>query len=256
MRHHVCSRRQLFHVGGRIVVGSIVLSALPAAPEVEAQEAINWRNLFSQVPSGGSGKVKELAGTAFAGRRPLKFGDTVSSGEQLRVVQGSHLVVSASDNSIFLIRGEAVVDYHIGTQKNGLLNLVLGQVLSVVPKGHRYLIAGPTATIGIKGTVTFRQVFREDEMVAQALKGKKYTRPKNLTDYFCTCNGAVDFLRNEDRSILTSDQAEAHSSEFLDPRSPKMLNKAPRINHFDEEIEHLIDMQDGEKHYKGFLYKT
>ncbi len=255
MHHHLSTRRQLINLGGRMVAASILFSAWPRTPEAQAQEAINWRNLFTQVPGGGSGKVKELTGTAFTGQRPLKVGDTVKSGDQLRVTKGGQLVVAASDNSIFLIKGEAVVDYHVGTQKSGLLNLVLGQVLAVVPKGHRYLVAGPTATIGIKGTVVFRQIFREDELVAQAMKGKTYTRPKNLTDYFCTCNGSVDFLRNNDRSLITSDTAEVHSSEFLDPGAPKLLSKAPMINHFDKDIEHVIDMQEGEKHDKSFLFK-
>ncbi len=255
MHRPPCTRRQLFHIGGRLVVGSILLSALPETREVQAQEAINWRNLFSQVPRGGGGKVKDLSGMAFANQRQLKVGAAVNSGEQLRVTKGSQLVVSASNNAIFQMKGEAVVDFHVGTEQSGLLNLALGQVLAVVPKGHRYLVMGPTATIGIKGTVFFRQIFREDERVAQAMKGKTYTRPKNLTDYFCTCNGAVDFLRNNDRAIITSDKAEVHSSEFLDPASAKLLSKAPMINHFDEEIERLIGMQEGEKHYKGFLYK-
>jgi hypothetical protein len=255
MHHPLCTRRQFFNVGGRIVAGSLLLSALPRSPEAQAQEAINWRNLFSEVPKGGGGKVKDMIGSAFANQRPLKTGDSVASGEQLRVTKGSQLVISASDNAIFQMRGEAVVDFNVGTQKSGVLNLVLGSILAVVPTGHRYLMAGPTATIGIKGTVVFRQIFREDELEARAMKGKTYTRPKNLTDYFCTCNGAVDFLRNKDRSLVASDKAEVHSSEFLDPTLPKLLNKAPMINHFDKEIERVIDMQDGEKHDKSFLNK-
>jgi len=250
-----CTRRELFNIGGRMVIGSILLSALPGTPDAQAQEAINWRNLFREMPKGGGGKVKELEGMAFAGKRPLKVGDAVAAGEQLRVTKESRLIVSASDNSIFQIKGEAVVDFHIGTEKSGLLKLVLGQILAVVPTGHRYLIAGPTATIGIKGTVVFRQIFREDEMVARAMKGKSYTRPRNLTDYFCTCNGAVDFLRNNDNSVITSDKAEAHSSEFLDSGNPKLLTEAPMINHFDKEIDKVIGLQDGPKHDRSFLYK-
>jgi hypothetical protein len=255
MHRPLCTRRQLLTIGSRVAAASILLSVLPASPEAQAQEAINWRELFRETPRGGGGKVKEMEGMAFAGQRPLKVGDEVASGEQLRVTKGSRLIVSGSDNTIFQVKGEAVVDFHIGTRSNGLLNLVLGQILAVVPTGHRYLVAGPTATIGIKGTVIFRQIFREDEMVAQGMKGTTYTRPRNLTDYFCTCNGAVDFLRNSDRSLITSDAAEVHSSEFLDPANPKLLTKAPMINHFDREIDKVIEMQEGPKHYKGFLYK-
>jgi hypothetical protein len=253
MHHPHCTRRELFNIGGRVVIGSILLSALPGSPEAQAQEAINWRNLFRDVPKGGGGNVKELEGTAFAGKRPLKVGDAVAAGEQLRVTKGSRLIVSASDNSIFQMKGEAVVDFHIGTEKSGLLNLVLGQILAVVPTGHRYLVAGPTATIGIKGTVVFRQIFREDELVAQGMKGTTYTRPKNLTDYFCTCSGACDFLRKNDNALITSDKAEAHSSEFLDPGNPKLLTKAPMINHFDRDINRVIELQEGTKHDRTFL---
>ncbi|HEX7926406.1 MAG TPA: hypothetical protein VF678_02375 [bacterium] len=253
MHHPHCTRRELFNIGGRVLVGSILLSALPASPEAQAQEAINWRNTFREVPKGGSGKVKELEGVAFAGQRALKVGDTVNSGEQLRVTKNGKLVVSSSDGAIFQMKGEAVIDYHIGTNKSGIMNLVLGQILAVVPSGHRYLVAGPTATIGIKGTVVFRQIFREDEMDARAMQGKTYTRPRNLTDYFCTCNGEVDFLRNNDKSVITSDKAVAHSSSFLDGSNAKLLAKAPMINHFDRDIGHIIDIQDGPKHDRSFL---
>jgi hypothetical protein len=116
-------------------------------------------------------------------------------------------------------------------------------------------VGGPTATIGIKGTVVFRQIFREDEMDARAMQGKTYTRPRNLTDYFCTCNGEVDFLRNNDKSLITSEKAAAHSSSFLDSSNAKLLAKAPMVNHFDREIDRVIDLQDGVKHDKGFLRK-
>jgi hypothetical protein len=65
----------------------------------------------------------------------------------------------------------------------------------------------------------------------------------------------VDYLRNEDRSLAASDQTGYHNAFFLDPAAGQMRNSAPLINHFDEDIDYLIGLQDGEKHDRSFLFK-
>jgi hypothetical protein len=86
------------------------------------------------------------------------------------------------------------------------------------------------------------------------MRGKTATLPgKGLRDYFCTCNGAVDFLRAADYGLLLSDSADHHSSVFLNPENPKLAEKFEMINHFDRDIKAAIDLQDGPKHDAKFL---
>jgi hypothetical protein len=244
----------LIRLAGRLVP-ALILSGLPLSRRAQAQEAVNWRDEFAQVPTGGQGRVKEIKGRATVNGRTLALGDIVRSGETLRVAPSGHVIVSVQGGTIFNLRGEATLEFNASPGTTGLFRLAAGALLSVVPRGGRYLVQGPAATIGIKGTVSYRQVFREDEFEARATKGRTYSRPRNLTDYFCTCNGAVDYLRNEDRSLAASDQTGYHNAFFLDPAAGQMRNSAPLINHFDEDIDYLIGLQDGEKHDRSFLFK-
>ena len=252
------SRRQLLNVGGRLVPALLLISGAPLSRRAFAQEAINWRDAFASVPVGGHGRVKQINGRATANGRELAVGDIVRSGEVLRVLEtlrahGANLTISVQGGAIFQIKHGAELEFNASPRNTGLLRLIAGAMLAVVPRGHRYLVQGPAATIGIKGTVVYRHLFQEDELQAKAMEGKSYTRPRNLTDYFCTCNGEVDYLRNEDRSLVTSDTAQHHNAFFLDPADPRMLHSAPMVNHFDEDIDALISLQDGEKHDRGFL---
>ena len=248
------TRRGLFIIGGQVVAGATLGAALERHAQAQAKDAIDWKRLFASTPEGGEGTVKQVTGAAFANRRTLSVGTKVQSGEQLRVAKGGTLTVSVQDGTLLQMKEETVMDFAISLRKTGLLNLLAGSLLAIVPVGHRYLVKGTTATIGIKGTVIFRQVFTENETTARAMKGKTATLPgKGLKDYFCTCNGAVDYLKNDDRSLIASDSADHHSSFFLNPENPKLLEQFEMINHFDRDIKAAIDLQDGPKHDASFL---
>ena len=76
---------------------------------------------------------------------------------------------------------------------------------------------------------------------------------KGIKDYFCTCNGSVDYLRVSDLSLVASDTAQYHNAFILNPKNPKLLEKFPMVNHFDQDIRAAIDLQDGPKHDSSFL---
>ena len=253
MRHLCGTRRKFILTSSRFAAGIILLGALPSNPRAQAKEGINWREAFARTPQGGEGHVKTLQGTAFANDRPLKVGDVIKSGTQLRLAKGGSLVVSVSRGAIFQLKGETTMEFNASTMNTGLFRLVAGALVAVVPRGGRFLVQGPTATIGIKGTVVYRQIFKDHEKIADAGGGKTYTRPAELTDYFCTCNGSVDFLRNTDRSVVRSDTAEHHNAFFMGQAVTPTFMKAPMINHFDVDLEKLIDQQEGEKHDRSFL---
>ncbi|HUJ75062.1 MAG TPA: FecR domain-containing protein [bacterium] len=247
------SRRNLIKTGGRVVLsGALAGTALQAWPHSSLAATVDWQRLFRKMPEGGFGTVKEVKGFAFANQRVLKVGDRVQAGEQLRVAKDGSLVVSAEDHTIIRLNEETVLDFHVGPRE-GVLALVTGALLAVMPKGRRYLVAGPTATIGIKGTVIFRQVFTPREHTAHAMEGRTATLPAGLNDYFCTCNGETDYLRNDNRSLITTVEAKHHKSFFLNPANPGLLQPFEMINHFDRDIRALVGMQEGPKQDLRFL---
>jgi len=250
----IWSRRGLFIVGGRVIAGATLAAALESYAAADSGDTVDWRGLFSSKAEGGTGVVKQITGLAFANRRSLKLGSVVHSGEQIRVATGGTLAVSIQDGTLISMKQDTVLDFAPTAKKTGLLNLVAGALLTIMPTGNRYLVAGPTATIGIKGTVIFREVFAENVNTARAMEGRTAKLPgKGLKDYFCTCNGSVDYLRNTDKSLIVSDHAEHHNSFFLNPENPKLLEKFEMINHFDRDIKAAIELQDGPKHDSSFL---
>lgn len=248
------TRRGLFIIGGQVIAGATLGAALERHARAQAKDAIDWKRLFSSPPEGGEGTVKQLSGVAFANRRVLSVGSKVQSGEQLRIAKGGSLTVSVHDGTLLQMRQETVVDFAVSPHKSGLLNLLAGSLLAIVPVGHRYMVKGTAATIGIKGTVIFRQVFTENETTARAMEGRTAKLPgKGLKDYFCTCNGAVDYLKNDSLSFIASDTAQHHNSFFLNPQNPQLLEKFEMINHFDRDIKAAVELQDGPKHDTSFL---
>jgi hypothetical protein len=250
----VWSRRGVFVVAGQVFAGATLGLALDRYAQAQSPEGYDWKRLFASRPEGGTGRVKQIEGIAFADRRSLAVGATVRSGEQLRVAKGGRLVVSIEDGTLLWIRGGSVLDFGPSARKTGVLNLVAGALLTVMPTSNRYLVSGPTAAIGIKGTVFYRQVFEEDERTAVAMDGRTVTVPgKGVRDYFCTCNGSVDYLHMTDRSFVTSDTAQHHHAYILNPDMPGMLVKFDVINHTDRDIQAAIDLQDGPKHDARWL---
>ena len=149
------SRRGLFVVGGQVVAGATLAAAYARYAQAQPKDGIDWRGLFSSMPKGGTGKVKALKGVAFANSRSLSVGATVNSGEQLRVAKGGSLAVSVQDGTLLTLKGEAVLDFSVSHNKTGLLNLIAGSLLTVMPTGNRYLIGGPVATI-VAGDIIWR----------------------------------------------------------------------------------------------------
>jgi hypothetical protein len=250
---NVWGRRGLIIVGGQVFAGATLGLALERYAQAQSRESVDWRRLFATKPAGGTGKVKQITGIAFADQRSLSVGANVRAGEQLRVAKGGSLAVSIQDGTLLSLKGGTVLDFSPSTRKTGVLDLIAGALLAVMPTTNRYLVGGPTAAIGIKGTVFYREVFPEEEHTARAMEGRTSILPKGLHDYFCTCNGSVDYLRKEDHSLIASDTAEHHNSFFLNPGNPKLLEKFEMINHFDRDIKAAIELQEGPKHDASFL---
>ena len=239
------TRRGLLSTAGKAAFAGGVLGGITSLLRAGRADAIDWEKLLRTAKPEGYGIVKQLTGRAFSGGR-------VESGEQIQVSKGGKLILAMSDKSVFQMFGPTTLDLILSMMREGILNLLFGSLLSVVPKRNRYLVMGPTGTIGIKGTVFFRQVFPDDQVMVHTMEGEMRT-PAGVNDYFCNCHGEVEYLQPETAETFYNDRAEYHNAFFLDPRTPGLLMKAPMINHDDKQIKAMIDLQEEPKHDATWL---
>ncbi|MDH4246769.1 MAG: FecR family protein [Deltaproteobacteria bacterium] len=247
------SRRYFLAQGKRLLTLSSLGALFGALGLPRSTAGQDWSQLASQRPRGGFGTVKDIAGEASAAGRVLRKNSRVESGERIQVEVGGRLILSLSDNTIMRINGNTVLELDIGSNRTGLFRLIVGSLLTVMPTKNLYLVQLPTAVVGIKGTVFFQQIFHPGETTALGMENKQLTIPQGIREYFCLCNGAVDFMNTGNLKAFYSDAAEHHNSYYIDPRQEGKLIKAPMVNHDDKQIRGLINLQEGPKHSSEFL---
>lgn len=256
------TRREALKRGGRAALkaGALGLGAATLGagglllPPAEVH-AIDWSALFRKRMPDVSGTVRTIEGMAYVENRPLHLGDTVPSGALVRVAEDGRIVIGLADGGIFTVYGGSELELFLEKMSQGVLNLLAGALLMVAPKGSRYLIAGSDATFGIKGTVVYRKVVTAKERMMYG-PGASMEIPAGATGYFCTCNGAVDFLHGtntgEGRTLTPFHESLAthHNAQFLVPGaagarvSAPRIHTAPMLGHTDQEISALVGMQD------------
>ena len=253
MKTRPTTRRYFLAEGTRLfAVGSLtaLLACLGLPTSIHAQD---WRALLRGRPRGGEGKVKELKGSATAAGQPLAVGKRLKSGEEIRVAAKSRLIIALSDNTIFRVNANTVVTLEMSRRRTGFFRLLVGSLLTVMPRGNQYLVHMPTTTIGIKGTVFFHQIYRPGEKEATDAKAKVVKLPEGINEYFCLCNGLADFLQGDEATAFFSDVSAYHNSYYIDPTRPNPLVRAPQLNHTDQQILELINLQDGPRHDTAWL---
>ena len=246
------SRRLLLAQGLRVGTVTSLAALFQALEFPQPAQALDWSNLLGSRQQGGGGSVKDLQGRAFAQNRPLKPGDRVESGLRIRVEKNSHLLLSLDDGSIFRITGTAEVDLELGTGRRGVFRMLVGGLLAVLPSRSQYLVHSPSATIGIKGTVFYQQQFEPEMRMAMGMEGP-VTIPEGLTEYFCLCNGASDYLLPGQPKPFFEDTAQHHNPFFLKSGTANPLVPSEMINHTDTQISALISQQQGQKHDASWL---
>ncbi len=248
------SRRQMFAIGGKWVAAAGVAATWSDLVFPGDSEAANWKSIMSDKSKQASGKVKSAKGNILANGRPVKTGDSLKSGDSILTSKASHMMVSLEDGTIFQVKGKSSFVFNSRPKsRRGIINVALGSLLAVVPTGNRYLVTGPTATIGIKGTVFFRQVFHPMEKHGMGMNGSKIPLPDKTKDMFCLCHGAAEYLEPDSLKMVLDDTAKHHKAHFLGTEKPLRPNPATPINHSDAEIARLIKAQEGNKHDASWL---
>ncbi|MCZ6627967.1 MAG: hypothetical protein O7E56_07025 [SAR324 cluster bacterium] len=251
MNDHI-TRRKLLTMGGKSLLAGAAGAGLGASLLHTPAHAVDWGALLNMMMPDGFGIVKKLVGEAFADERPLQVGSRVPSGAKINVGAKSRMILSMSDRSIFQFSGPASLELLLSMMRQGILNLFFGAFLAVVPRDNHYLVSGPTGFIGIKGTIFYREVYPREEMTVQGMEGPLVT-PPGAKEYFCNCNGEVEYLGEPAQTPVHIDRSDYHHSFYLDPSRPDLRVKAPMVNHTDEEIKALIRLQTGRKHDASWI---
>ncbi len=166
---------------------------------------------------------------------PAGPGDAVLPGDTLETGPGG-LAVFVVGRDAFLLRGESRLETAGGAGLE-LLRLLTGKVLSVLGGGRRR-IETRTATIGVRGTGLY----------VEAEAGRTYV---------CTCYGTVDLQAGADPAARETVTTRHHDA----PRyihaagAPRLIEKAPVINHSDEELILLESLVGREPPFVGPGYR-
>lgn len=242
------TRREVLRTGGRVLVAAGAGLGAHALVGASPAQAVDWSSIWrKKKDAGGYGIVRTLEGEAFVGNSPLRVGNRVASGESVTVAPNSRLILNMSDRSVFQFTGPASLELILTMMREGIIKLIEGALLAVIPFGSRFLASGPTATVGIKGTVFYHEVYRQEQPMLQTMEGPMRA-PKQAAEYFCNCNGVVEYQDKRTNKPFFESRVEHHQSFFIDPTRPGKLIEAPMANHTDDEILRLIALQEGEKH--------
>ena len=246
------SRRRMLELGGKgLAVAASAGAGITLIPnESLAIDWLSWFRRDTKMEQGG--KVLTIEGRAFADEKPLQVGQTIHSGQQVNVSRPGSVVIVLEDNTIFKLYGGAIVELALKRMEQTIIRLITGAIQAVVPAGSNFLLAGPVATVGVKGTVIYREVFGEDPEPGKTMEGD-YAIPAGVNDYFCNCFGDVNYLDRHTGETFHTSHAKYHEGYFLDPATKGLLVKAPMLNHFDNGIRELIAQQPGKKHDTSWL---
>jgi hypothetical protein len=164
--------------------------------------------------------VARVRGDARINGQPAQRGMAVKPGDVITTGRGAELVVVVGRDA-FLVRAQSRIEL-TGDATRLLvasLRVVTGALLSVFEPGRQASIRTATATIGIRGTGIYVE-----------LDGSR--------TYVCTCYGEAELAPVDDPGLAETVRTEHHDEpRYIYPRGmPRMIEKAPVVNHTDEEL--------------------
>ena len=243
------SRRNFIRVSSFVVLYPAIQSPFLSCAAFRPNEKVDWSKAENTSDRGGIMTVKEINGNAYLNGSILKPTAIIKSGQTVEVTSG-FLHASLPDGSLIKLSQQASLTVDLDSERGGTLTLNKGALLSVIRKSKRkpYFIRNASALIGVKGTVVFTEVLTSGQK-------KTSTFPSNATDYFCNCNGSIDYL-NPNKVFQKSSVSDYHEASFLIPKGNNIQFKRAGflLNHSDDEIYNLIQTMEGKKHDTNWLF--
>jgi len=170
--------------------------------------------------------VARVRGDVRINGKPAQRGMEVRPGDVITTGPGAELVVVIGRDA-FLVRAQSRIELSGDATRLlvASLRVVTGALLSVFEPGKSKQIRTATATIGIRGTGIYVE-----------LDGPR--------TYVCTCYGEAELTPVDDPAAAETVRAQHHDEpRYVHPRGmPRMIEKAPVVNHTDAELILLEDL--------------
>ena len=168
------------------------------------------------VPKG----VARVTGDARIGGEPAKPGMVVRPDAVITTGRGAELVFVVGRDA-FMARANSRIELSGDASRTVIsgLRLVTGALLSVFEPGRGKRVQTPTATIGIRGTGIYVEIER-------------------MRTYACTCYGEAELVPVDEPKEAETVRTKHHDQpRYIYPKGmPRMIEKAPVINHTDAEL--------------------
>jgi len=170
--------------------------------------------------------VARVRGDVRINGKPAQRGMEVRPGDVITTGPGAELVVVIGRDA-FLVRAQSRIELSGDATRLlvASLRVVTGALLSVFEPGKAKQIRTATATIGIRGTGIYVE-----------LDGPR--------TYVCTCYGEAELTPVDDPAAAETVRTQHHDEpRYVHPRGmPRMIEKAPVVNHTDAELILLEDL--------------
>lgn len=167
--------------------------------------------------------VAQIKGQVLVNGKPAASGQRMTAGDVVETGKGGLLVVVV-DKDAFLVRGGSRIEFGSAASKGVIssLRVVTGALLSVFESGRGRELRTNTATIGIRGTGVYVEV-------------------EARRTYACTCYGEARLTPVDDPSAAETVRTRRHDEpRYIYAKGmPRMMEKAPVINHTDAELQML-----------------
>ena len=183
--------------------------------------ALGMAHLREALAADAVGKgVARVRGDARINGKPAKQGMEVKPGDVVATGRGAELVAVIGRDA-FLVRADSRIEFQGRATQLVVsgLRVVTGELLSVfAPDGGRR-IETRTASIGIRGTGV-------------------YVESDRMRTYVCTCYGEAELVPVDDPKEAETVRTTHHDQpRYIYPKGmPRMIEKAPVINHTDAEL--------------------
>jgi hypothetical protein len=164
--------------------------------------------------------VARVRGDARINGKLVKRGMEVNPGDVITTGREAELVVVAARDA-YLVRADSRIELSGPATRRIVsgLRIVTGALLSVFAPGERKRIRTPTASIGIRGTGAYVEI-------------------EGVRTYVCTCYGEAHLEPVDDPQQAETVRSRHHDEpRYIYPKGmPRMIEKAPVINHTDAEL--------------------
>ncbi|HUF82534.1 MAG TPA: hypothetical protein VMN03_15465 [Burkholderiales bacterium] len=164
--------------------------------------------------------VAKVRGDARINGKPAQRGMEVRPGDVITTGPDAELVFVVGRDA-YLARGNTRVELSGDAARLVLqgLRLVTGALLSVFEPQREKRILTPTAMIGIRGTGVYVEI-------------------EGMRTYVCTCYGEAELVPVDDPQAAETVRTQHHDQpRYIYPKGmPRMIERAPVINHTDAEL--------------------